>query len=441
MEDVAGYRVLRTAGHGTRSRLLLGFDDGRIVVLKVSAIDDPGHHREIEALDRAAGDHVVGLEDVASDGRRAVLVLERLAGGPLVELLERRGTLEAGEAVTILAPLAVTVERLHAAGVAHGGLSPAAVCFRADGAPTLTGFGRAELFAAGSPDVVLETVAGVVGDREALRGIAALVLGRVAGDRAAAAARLIERLPDASPGDLGRALFDLATPAPVAFGVGEAEPAPERVGDLRDEVAVEEGGPPVVVPPWLPALLPDGVRDRILDIVGRAAATWSGWALRRRRIVLAAAAGGLTVIAAVTLLPAEPPGTTAAAVGDPTPEASAASAETLPEDPVEAATLLLRLREQCVRDLSLLCLDDVVQPGSAAHDDDVALIRALRAGGETALGGVADGDPVLVERLGDSALLDLPSGSVPGSILLLRTTNGWRIRDYLEAPAVSSGPD
>ena len=130
------------------------------------------------------------------------------------------------------------------------------------------------------------------------------------------------------------------------------------------------------------------------------------------------------------------------------PEATEPQASTepsLPDDPVEAALVLLETREQCVRDLSTLCLDTVVQAGSAAYDDDVALIRAVQEGGEYPTEAIAPGDPVLVERLGDSVLLDLPAGSEPASILLLRTTNGWRIRGILEspdpdAPAVSDGP-
>ena len=44
-----------------------------------------------------------------------------------------------------------------------------------------------------------------------------------------------------------------------------------------------------------------------------------------------------------------------------------------------------------------------------------------------------DGDPgpQLRERLGDSALVTLRSGA---SVLLLRTPDGWRIRDILAAP-------
>lgn len=437
MDDVAGYRVLRTAGHGERARLLLGFDEGHTVVLKVTDVDDPAVPIEIEALSRAAGDHVVSLDDVASDARDSVLVLERLPGGTLTELLERRGALEAGEAVTILAPLVLTLDRIHAAGVAHGGLSPSAICFRDDGAPVLTGFGRAELFGPGSPEVVRETIAGVVADRDSLRSITALVLGRVAGERATAARRLAEQLPDVAADALGSALFGLATATPVRFEAEHVEPGTTRVGEPQPTEG-PEAKTSVRLPPWLLALLPDPLRERVTEVLAAVHRVWSGWQPSRRRLVLGAGAAALTVFVAVALVPGAPaeptsarPTSSSAPIADPT-------GSTLPEDPVEAAVLLLEARERCLRDLSALCLDDVVQPGSAAHDDDVALIRAVQDGGEYPVGVIAAGTPELVERLGDSVLLDLPAGSDPASILLLRTTNGWRIRGYLGDPALDA---
>jgi len=364
-------------------------------------------------------------------------VLERLPGGTLAELLDRRSTLDVGEAVTILAPLAATLDRLHAAGVAHGGLSLAAVCFREDGAPTLTGFGGAELFAPGSPEVVRETIRGVLDDREALRSVAATVLARVAGERATAAQRLAARLAEYTPDQLARALFDVATPAPVRFDADAAEPPAVRVGDPVG-VSTDDEVPPSTLPPWLVALVPDGIRDRVLEPLGRVREIWSGWQPGRRRLVLGVVAGGLTVLTIVTVLPAGSPDASVA-LPSPAPTSADHREADLPEDPVEAAIVLLALREQCVRDLAVLCLDDVVQAGSAASDDDIALIRSVQSGGEYP-DAIAEGDPVLVEQLGDSALLDLPVGSEPASILLLRTTNGWRIRQYLsnqdlDAPA------
>ena len=437
MQDVAGYRVLRSAGHGDRTRLLLGFADGRTVVLKVGAIDDPARAVEIEALSRAAGEHVVGLLDVSSDEHEAVLVLDRLPGGTLADLLDRRGALDVGEAVTILAPLATTLDRIHIAGVAHGTLSLTAVSFRDDGAPTLTGFGSAELFAPGSPEVVREAVAGVVADRAALHAIAAVVLGRVQGEGAAAAHRVAERMQAAPPALVASILFDLAPPTPVRFDADPVDTPVVRLGD-PGEAPVVEDAPGPTLPPWLATVVPDGVRERIQEPVAQARQLWERWSPGRRRLVLGAAAAAVTVLLAVGLVPTGAPSASPAPTPSRSLPAHPSDTDALPDDPVEAAVVLLQTREQCLRDLAVLCLDAVVQPGSAAYDDDVALLRAVQQGGEY-LGGIAAGEPVLVERLGDSALLDLPPGSDPGSLLLLRTTNGWRIRDYLDAPAVSTG--
>jgi len=116
---------------------------------------------------------------------------------------------------------------------------------------------------------------------------------------------------------------------------------------------------------------------------------------------------------------------------DPEPPADAV----LGDDPVAAVDDLLALRARCLREISVLCLDGVAQPGSAAMQHDVAVVRALQAGGEQSPDAAIDAvGPVLVERLGDSALLDL--GDVPqtqpASALVMRGEAGWRIRDYLD---------
>lgn len=441
MEDVAGYRVLRSAGRGDRARLLLGFDDGHTVVLKVTAPDDPGAALEIDALGRAAGEHVVALDDVSVDENRTVLVLERLPNGTLAELLERRTALDAGEAVTVLAPIAATLDRIHTAGVSHGQLSLAAICFREDGAPTITGFGGAALFAPETPEVVRETVPGVLTDRESLRGIAGIVLGRVVGARAEVARGLATAITDASPGEIAERLFGLATATPVRFSdePDDGGGVTARMGELREPEPTEDATHKVL-PPWLATLLPEWIRERVDGPVSRVVEVWAGWEVRRRRLVLGALAGGLTVMVAVALVPAAPAASIVVAATPTPPQPPVAEAE-LPDDPVEAVVLLLEQRDRCLRDLSLLCLDEVVQPNSAAQADDVALIRGVQAGAEYPEGGIASGDPVLVELLGDAALLDLPPGSRPTSVLLMRTTNGWRIRQYVDnqypdAPAV-----
>jgi hypothetical protein len=106
------------------------------------------------------------------------------------------------------------------------------------------------------------------------------------------------------------------------------------------------------------------------------------------------------------------------------------------DDPLVAVTALLERRDQCIRDQSVLCLDGVAQPGSAALASDVALVRSIQAGGELPEdAAIAVGQPRLVERLGDSAIVDLGAGrdSITASTLVMRGEAGWRIRDYLAA--------
>ncbi len=102
------------------------------------------------------------------------------------------------------------------------------------------------------------------------------------------------------------------------------------------------------------------------------------------------------------------------------------------DDPVAALRELVARRERCFRELSVLCLEGVDEPGSAALDADRAALSAILDGGDPPTR-IALASPALVERLGDSALVDLGADSDPASVLLLKGEAGWRIRDYLAA--------
>ena len=105
------------------------------------------------------------------------------------------------------------------------------------------------------------------------------------------------------------------------------------------------------------------------------------------------------------------------------------------DNPLAALPELLALRERCIRDLSVLCLDDVDQPGSAALAEDQLLVRSLQQGSELPETlRVSASDLTLEERLGDSALVSLGdvTDSEPASLLMMKSEAGWRIRDYLE---------
>ncbi|GAA2085822.1 hypothetical protein GCM10009840_23850 [Pseudolysinimonas kribbensis] len=455
-QEIGGYRVLRRLAVGARSTVLLAYDgegaDG--VVLKVTPADDPAALREAAALDRGMGDHVVALLDACADDDRLALVLPRLPGPDLARLLADRTELEGGEAVTILAPLGATVGRLHARGVAHGALDAGSVLFDVDGAPVLIGFGAASAFDADLPEVGLEGIAGVASDRTGLRALAATVLGRVGGDRRAAARRLLARLastPDAAlTGVLASELFDVAAALPVRF----ADPSPPlggsggRLVPVSAPVAPDDGAPR---PGWtgrVEALLD---RSPAAEVKAAALRRWSGLPAARRKLLLATGVGALALIVAVVAIPSGPaPGAAAGAVapsGSPTrshpgrasasPRPAASDDPVRGDDPVAAATALLRGRERCRRELSVLCLDDVDQDGSSAALTDRDAIRAAQDGGELAtdpLPASAEAAARLTERLGGSALVGLGGGA---SILLVDGADGWRIRDILPAPAVT----
>ncbi len=101
--------------------------------------------REAGLLRSLATPYVVPLREVVGEGAETVLVLDHAAGGSLVSLLRRRGSLTPGEVVTIVAPLAQALAVAHDRGIVHGDVSPSNVLFTADGMPMLSDLGVARL--------------------------------------------------------------------------------------------------------------------------------------------------------------------------------------------------------------------------------------------------------------------------------------------------------
>lgn len=430
--SIAGLPLLRLLATGSRAKVWLVPGDR---VLKVVPCG-PHVVAEIAALERARGEHVVELLDVSVGEEEAALIFPRLPRGSLAQLLVARSALDAGEAVTVLAPIASCLARIHSAGVAHGALSGESVLFRSDGAPMLTGFGPAVLFEAGLPEIALEGVDAVVADRRALAGIAISVLTRVVGMRAPAARELAERLGSGDLQELesrlAHELFELAASRPVRFEPDDEEQTrPVRaigVGDVP--------GPPVIEPSMLARVLETGAGSMVRSWVRE---RWNAWPTARRRLALGGAAGLLAIVVLATVIPSGQPDEATEVIDAPSPTAIVVAETPLPsevtgDDPLEALPALLMRRMDCFRDLSELCLEDVDEPGSSAYDDDAAAIQAITSDGvqPTLLDA---GGATLVERLGDSAIVGLAPGTEPASLLLLKGEAGWRVRDYIAAPS------
>jgi hypothetical protein len=229
-------------------------------------------------------------------------------------------------------------------------------------------------------------------------------------------AEFVERVP--------AALFELAAARPVRFeaDVGEPGDGAGRVVAIAQPVIEEDRA----ATSWVTRLLDSGPGSIVLPAVRN---RWSEWSPRRRRVVLAACAAGLALVGAFALVPG--PAAPSTPVGSETaPPAEAVGIGPEGDDPLAALRELAVRRDSCFRDLSVLCLDGVDEAGSSAWEVDRAALRAVVEGG-VAPSQLPLTSASLVERLGDSALVDLGPDSDPASVLLLKGEAGWRIRDYL----------
>ena len=488
-----GYRLVRVLGEGEHAVVHLGHATGgtaaneepRTAAVKIhrEAVSLESVDREIEALGRVVHAHALHLDDLATlpDGR-VCLIVERVGGRGLGRLVAQDHEISAGEAVTILTPIVDAVHALHTGGVAHGRIRLSNVLFRDDGAPVLVGFGHATLFPPGSSAASLASNPAVLHDRRQLATLVQSVLDRVPGDAAEALARRVvdeQVQADDFTARLTDALFDLAPPRPVRFVRTGARPVAPRI--LREAAPVVADRAPTGSQAGVRRLLHNS-RPWLLHktrpwLLQKARPALDRARLVRPRVWLVAGGVLVSLVAATAVLPAnesvsgtrEETGGTALSSADDddaTPTAPGWPAEPLPpgtatpappsdqapgretafdgraaasdplvgDDPVAALDALLRERERCVRDLSVLCLDGVLQDGSVAMQHDVDLVRSVQAGGElTADAAIIAQSPVLLERLGDSALVGLGDGAEtqPASVLMMRSEAGWRIRNYL----------
>jgi eukaryotic-like serine/threonine-protein kinase len=455
---LAGHRLLRKLGTGSRADVFLASGSTGTVALKVfdAEVSRESVGAELDALGRIESPHLVRLLDVASSHTLLpTLVLERVRRGSVLTLLTERVELEPGEAVTLLAPLAGLLTELHRAGIAHEGIGPASVHLGAGGEPVLLGLGHCTLFAANGTMAALDGQPAVVRDRDALATLTLAVLRQV---RAGAADRQVRELADwieTTPRlyefapDLESRLFELADAMPIEFAreAGATSAVPTRIGM---PVPIAATRPEVVEPPadgphqisltealphWLPVALLENpmamIRERLGSLV------------RGVRKPLWFVAGGIVLafVLALALIPAGSPHNaskaaivTRAATPKPTEAA-------LPDDPLLALPILLRAREACIRNLSILCLDAVDESSSGAFIEDSALIQRIQQGGELSKSATIDFSGLtLVERLGGSALLSLGTNDNPASVLVIKGASGWRIRDYLSGVQATNVP-
>ncbi|QIM20676.1 protein kinase [Phycicoccus sp. HDW14] len=145
--QVPGVELGALLGRGGGGEVWEGvlLEGSRPVAVKVTGADAEAAEaavREASVAARVAAEHVLGvLACTALPDGRVALVMPLMRGGSLAALVRARGHLGPGEVVTVLAPLAGALGRLHAAGVVHGDVSPGNVLLDLDGRPVLADLG------------------------------------------------------------------------------------------------------------------------------------------------------------------------------------------------------------------------------------------------------------------------------------------------------------
>lgn len=427
----AGYRVLRELARGPRASLWLASVDapgGALVALKTRHRGAPPAVavREAEALWRARGEHCAELVEIASDERAAPILVFDVVEHRLAPILERGIPL--GAAITILLPLAETIERIHRAGVAHGAIDATAIGVDERGAPVLLGFGSAIIAGERSLPAV---------DR---------------GADAAAFFALARRILDAVDGQSGR---DASLRDRASAWLAHADPlAPEWGREFASRIAALGVPQPIPLEPAR-ASAPQGGGTAAAGVPG-AGSTGFDERVRARIAGMRARLGGVRravwvpAVAVVVLLLVVVPlmsglerdvevrGVTSPDSSAPLPAVEAGGRELGADaDPVAAATALLARRATCFALRALDCLADVVQAGSPAElEDRLAISNAIGPGG-------LEIDPVasveLQQELGGAVLLLARTSDAGGAarafrVLLVRTEEGWRIRSLSAAP-------
>ena len=164
--------------------------------------------------------------------------------------------------------------------------------------------------------------------------------------------------------------------------------------------------------------------------------------------------GGLAALSAVSPESTARSGTAPGSVGTETPEDAPGQAGATPgtadpegvlpsvltgDDPAAAVLELLRRREECLAETSVLCLDGVDQPGSVLMAADGYRIRQLQTEPSAAPSAGPPAGPVTAdvrERTGNAALVVLSGGAgvnaQPASALMIKGEAGWRLRELFD---------
>lgn len=151
------YQILEQIGQGGMATVFRAHDPelNRTVAIKVlpsyKSEDTTFVRRfrtEAQAIARLNHPNIVQVYDFGQDKGFSYIVMERVTGGTLSDLLTEKVPLE--EAVALIGPVAEALEYAHRQGIVHRDIKPSNVLIDDEGKPKLSDFGLARLMEGGA---------------------------------------------------------------------------------------------------------------------------------------------------------------------------------------------------------------------------------------------------------------------------------------------------
>ncbi len=139
-----------------------------VKVMRPGLADDPEFverfAREARAAARLSSPEVVAVHDQGTDAGTgtAYLVMERVSGGTLRDVLREQGALPPARALDLLEPVLVALAAAHAAGLVHRDVKPENVLLSADGRVKVADFGLARAIETSSVTATTGVLIGTV---------------------------------------------------------------------------------------------------------------------------------------------------------------------------------------------------------------------------------------------------------------------------------------
>jgi len=149
---LGAYEILGLLGAGGMGEVYLARDTrlGREVAVKVLPPDVAGNPERLARFEREARTvaslnhpNIVTLHDIAEAGGIRFLVMERVTGRTLADVIERAGELPPTRILELMTPVADALASAHERGVVHRDLKPANIMVADDGRVKVLDFGLA----------------------------------------------------------------------------------------------------------------------------------------------------------------------------------------------------------------------------------------------------------------------------------------------------------